>query len=94
MVRPHCHQAEVLEMSKCGAQARDTIIPKFLCGQQGGNLRHVGLSKWSDNYIVFCHDHSLIDRAIVMRYDLSAETFLGMLFVPSAHYWNKFVHAV
>ncbi|MFZ3034597.1 MAG: IS5 family transposase [Parvibaculum sp.] len=34
-----------------------------------------------------------INRAIATRYDQLAETFLGMLFLASARYWLKFVHA-
>jgi len=34
-----------------------------------------------------------INRAIATRYDQLAESFLGMLFLASARYWIKFVHA-
>jgi len=37
--------------------------------------------------------HLKINRAIATRYDQLAETFLGMLFIASARYWIKFVHA-
>jgi transposase len=37
--------------------------------------------------------HLKINRAIATRYDQLAETFLGMLFLASARYWIKFVHA-
>jgi len=37
--------------------------------------------------------HLKINRAIATRYDQLAETFLGMLFLASARYWLKFVHA-
>jgi len=34
-----------------------------------------------------------INRAIATRYDQLAEIFLGILFLASARYWLKFVHA-
>jgi transposase len=37
--------------------------------------------------------HLKINRAVATRYDQLAETFLGMLFLASARYWLKFVHA-
>ena len=37
--------------------------------------------------------HLKINRAIATRYDQLAETFLGMLFIASARFWIKFVHA-
>lgn len=37
--------------------------------------------------------HLKINRAIATRYDQLAESFLGMLFLASARYWIKFVHA-
>lgn len=37
--------------------------------------------------------HLKINRAIATRYDQLAETFLAMLFLASARYWLKFVHA-
>ena len=37
--------------------------------------------------------HLKINRAIATRYDQLAETFLRMLFLASARYWLKFVHA-
>ena len=38
--------------------------------------------------------HLKINRAIATQYDQLAESFLGMLFIASARYWIKFVHAV
>jgi len=37
--------------------------------------------------------HLKINRAIATRYDQLAESLLGMLFITSARYWIKFVHA-
>jgi transposase len=37
--------------------------------------------------------HLKINRAIATRYDQLADSFLGMLFIASARYWIKFVHA-
>jgi transposase len=37
--------------------------------------------------------HLKINRAIATRYDQLADSFLGMLFIASARYWFKFVHA-
>jgi len=37
--------------------------------------------------------HLKINRAGATRYDQLAESFLGMLFIASARYWIKFVHA-
>jgi transposase len=37
--------------------------------------------------------HLKINRAIATRYDQLADSFLGMLFLASARYWLKFVHA-
>jgi len=37
--------------------------------------------------------HLKINRAIATRYDQLAETFLGMLYLASARYWLKFIHA-
>jgi len=37
--------------------------------------------------------HLKINRAIATRYDQLAESFLAMLFLASARYWLKFVHA-
>jgi len=38
--------------------------------------------------------HLKINRAIATRYDQLADIFLGRLFLASAPYWLKFVHAV
>jgi transposase len=45
------------------------------------------------NWIECVFGHLKINRAIATRYDQLAETFLGMLFLASARYWLKFVHA-
>ncbi len=45
------------------------------------------------NWIERVFGHLKINRAIATRYDQLAETFLGMLFLASARYWFKFVHA-
>jgi transposase len=45
------------------------------------------------NYIERAFGHLKINRAIATRYDQLAESFLGMLFLASARYWLKFVHA-
>ena len=45
------------------------------------------------NWIERVFGHLKINRAIATRYDQLAETFLGMLFLASARYWLKFVHA-
>jgi transposase len=37
--------------------------------------------------------HLKINRAIATRYDQLADSFLGMLYLASARYWLKFVHA-
>jgi transposase len=37
--------------------------------------------------------HLKINRAVATRYDQLADSFLGMLFIASARYWIKFVHA-
>ena len=37
--------------------------------------------------------HLKVNRAIATRYDQLADSFLGMLFLASARYWLKFVHA-
>ncbi len=37
--------------------------------------------------------HLKINRAIATRYDQLADSFLSMLFLASARYWIKFVHA-
>jgi transposase len=37
--------------------------------------------------------HLKINRAIATRYDQLRDSFLGMLFLASARYWIKFVHA-
>ena len=34
-----------------------------------------------------------INRAIATRYDQLADSFLGMLYLATARYWIKFVHA-
>ena len=45
------------------------------------------------NWIERVFGHLKINRAVATRYDQLAETFLGMLFLASARYWLKFVHA-
>jgi len=45
------------------------------------------------NWIERVFGHLKINRAIATRYDQLAESFLGMLFLASARYWLKFVHA-
>ena len=45
----------------------------------GGQLRVLG--------------HLKINRAIATRYDQLADSFLGMLYLATARYWIKFVHA-
>ena len=37
--------------------------------------------------------HLKINRAIATRYDQLAESFLAMLYLATARYWIKFVHA-
>jgi transposase len=37
--------------------------------------------------------HLKINRAIATRYDQLADSFLAMLYIASARYWIKFVHA-
>ena len=37
--------------------------------------------------------HLKINRAVATRYDQLADTFLGMLYIATARYWIKFVHA-
>jgi hypothetical protein len=37
--------------------------------------------------------HLKINRAIATRYDQLADRFLGMLYLATARYWIKFVHA-
>jgi transposase len=37
--------------------------------------------------------HLKINRAVATRYDQLADSFLGMLYLASARYWIKFVHA-
>ncbi len=37
--------------------------------------------------------HLKINRAIATRYDQLAESFLSMVYIASARYWLKFVHA-
>jgi transposase len=37
--------------------------------------------------------HLKISRAVATRYDQLADSFLGMLFLASAHYWLTIVHA-
>jgi transposase len=37
--------------------------------------------------------HLKINRAIATRYDQLADSFLGMLYIATARYWLKFVHA-
>lgn len=37
--------------------------------------------------------HLKINRAIATRYDQLSDSFLGMLYLASARYWLKFVHA-
>jgi transposase len=37
--------------------------------------------------------HLKTNRAVATRYDQLADSFLGMLFIASARYWIKFVHA-
>jgi transposase len=37
--------------------------------------------------------HLKINRAIATRYDQLADSFLGMLYLATARYWIKFVHA-
>ncbi|RVU03553.1 IS5/IS1182 family transposase, partial [Novosphingobium umbonatum] len=37
--------------------------------------------------------HLKINRAIATRYDQLASSFLGMVYLATARYWLKFVHA-
>jgi transposase len=37
--------------------------------------------------------HLKINRAVTTRYDQLPDSFLGMLYLASARYWIKFVHA-
>ena len=37
--------------------------------------------------------HLKINRAIATRYDQLADSFLGMLYLATARYWIKYVHA-
>ena len=38
--------------------------------------------------------HLKINRAIATRYDQLVDSFLGMLYLATARYWIKFVHAI
>jgi transposase len=37
--------------------------------------------------------HLKVNRAIATRYDQLPDSFMGMLYVATARYWIKFVHA-
>jgi hypothetical protein len=37
--------------------------------------------------------HLKINRAIATRYDQLTDSFMGMLYLATARYWIKFVHA-
>ncbi|NKJ35040.1 transposase [Rhizobium sp. SG570] len=37
--------------------------------------------------------HLKVNRAIATRYDQLANSFLGMVYLATARYWLKFVHA-
>ena len=37
--------------------------------------------------------HLNIDRAIAIRYDQLANSFLDMVYIATARYWIKFIHA-
>lgn len=37
--------------------------------------------------------HLKVNRAIATRYDQLVDSFLGMLYLATARYWIKFVHA-
>jgi len=45
------------------------------------------------NCIERLFDHLKINRAIATRYDQLVDSFLRMLYLATAHYWLKFVHA-
>jgi transposase len=45
------------------------------------------------NWIERVIGHLKINRAIATRYDQLADSFLGMLYIATARYWIKFVHA-
>jgi len=45
------------------------------------------------NWIERVIGHLKINRAIATRYDQLADSFLGMLYIATARYWIRFVHA-
>jgi transposase len=45
------------------------------------------------NWIERVIGHLKINRAIATRYDQLTDSFLGMLYIATARYWIKFVHA-
>jgi transposase len=45
------------------------------------------------NWIERVFGHLKINRAIATRYDQLADSFLAMLYLATARYWIKFVHA-
>jgi transposase len=56
-------------------------------------IRHSKRLYRERNRIERMFGHLKINRAIATRYDQLADSFLGMLFLASARYWLKFVHA-
>lgn len=45
------------------------------------------------NWIERVIGHLKINRAVATRYDQLADSFLGMLYIATARYWIKSVHA-
>ena len=45
------------------------------------------------NRIEHMFGHLKINRAIATRYDQTANSFLGMVYLATARYWLKFFHA-
>jgi transposase len=45
------------------------------------------------NWIERVLGHLKINRAVATRYDQLADSFLGTLYLATARYWIKFVHA-
>ena len=69
---------------------KPVIPPKSNCT---ATIRHSKRLYRQRNCIERVLGHLKINRTVAARSDQLAESFLGMLFIASARYWIKFVHA-